>query len=360
MAFQDDTDRFRFPEKGMVMISLRFCVILIVVLFLVQPPVAKCGAPDETTLYAVGDVMLGRYIAKVMKARGSDYPFEQITATLRTGDIVCGNLEAVISPDGVAPFYPDKPYSFHASKTAAQALKRAGFHVLSLANNHAMDYGPKPLVDTRRLLGEIGITTFGAGNNILEARRPVIVIRNNLRFGFLGYGVAHSRAVYAQRNRAGIAPIGMNDIRKDILALRGRVDVLIVSLHWGTEYKNAPSRKQREEAHQIIDWGADLIIGHHPHVMQGIELYKRKLIAYSLGNFVFDQKGNGTDRSFILSCKFRKNVLYSAEIIPLDRFRTYFPKVAGGDEKKRILEDLFAISSTLNPQTAVQDETFAP
>ncbi|MGE5173423.1 MAG: CapA family protein [Betaproteobacteria bacterium] len=310
---------------------------------------------EEVCLAAVGDVMLGRYIGKVMNTRGKHYPFDQVRALLRKHDIVFGNLESGIANDTSAPFFPNKPYNFAASPIAATVLKEAGFTVLSLANNHMLDFGPNEPAVTRSHLQKQGLSPFGAGKDISEARQPVILTRNGVRFGFLGYGVAHSRAVYAQRSRAGIAPISMDDIRKDILAFRSQVDVLIVSLHWGIEYEKTPTRKQREEAHQIIDWGADMIIGHHPHVMQGIEIYKNKVIAYSLGNFVFDQKGNGTDRSFILACRFREKTLYSAEIIPLDRFRSYFPKVAEGDAKKDILKELGNISITLHSQIPVQE-----
>jgi poly-gamma-glutamate synthesis protein (capsule biosynthesis protein) len=305
---------------------------------------------QEVCLAAVGDIMLGRYIGKVMNTRGKHYPFDQVTVLLRKHDIVFGNLESGIAKDTSAPFFPSKPYNFAASPNAARALKEAGFTVLGLANNHMLDFGPNEPALTRSLLQKQGLSPFGAGKDIGEARQPLMLTRNGVRFGFLGYGVAHSRAVYAQRNRAGIAPISMDDIRKDILVLRSQVDVLIVSLHWGIEYEKMPTRKQREEAHQIIDWGADMIIGHHPHVMQGIEIYKNKLIAYSLGNFVFDQKGNGTDRSFMLACRFQEKTLYSVEIVPLDRFRTYFPKVAEGKMRLGILKELKKISLPINSE----------
>jgi poly-gamma-glutamate synthesis protein (capsule biosynthesis protein) len=315
-------------------------------------PAAVDAADRDITVLAVGDVMLGRHIAKVMNAGGSDFPFREIAPAFRNADVVFGNLEAVIAEDGSLPAFPEKPYNFHAHKAAAPALGKAGFHVLSLANNHAMDYGPAALFETRRLLDKSGISTFGAGKDISEARRPTILIKNGVRFGFLGYGVAHSRAVYARKNRPGIAPVIMNDIQKDIRAVRSAVDVLIVSLHWGIEYEHIPSKRQREEARQIIDWGADMILGHHPHVMQGIEIYKGKIVAYSLGNFIFDQKGKGTDRSFILACRFREKALYSAEIIPLDRFRRYFPRVAEGAVRKTILEDVRAYSLPINSEPA--------
>ncbi len=317
---------------------------------------SKGPAPEpEVTFMAVGDVMLGRHIAKVMKKSGSDVPFEQIVPTLHSADIVFGNLEAIIAADTDKLSYPGKPYNFHASKEAAPALKKAGFTALCLANNHALDYGPAPLAGTRKLLAEQGIVTFGSGTNIAEARSPAIITKNGIRFGFLGYGTAHAKSVYATDKKAGIAPIRPQDIQKDIKALRDRVDVLIVSLHWGIEYDSLPSKKQRALAHSIIDWGADLIVGHHPHVMQGVELYKGKVIAYSLGNFIFDQKGKGTDRSFILACTFHKKGPYSAEIIPLDRFRTYFPKVAEGESRNSILKELRKRSLPVNADARVLD-----
>ncbi len=333
-----------------------FCIIVMLVLFLILGPAARCGEAQEVSFYAVGDVMLGRYIAKTMTARGSDYPFSKITAALHSADIVFGNLETAISTnDKAKASFPDKPYNFHASAAAAPALKRAGFQVLSLANNHAMDYGPSALLETRRLLDKEGIANFGAGKDLPDARKPAIVTVRNVRFGFLGYGVAHSGRVYATAQRAGIAPVRMDSIRRDIEAARANVDVLIVSLHWGMEYEKSPSEVQRNEAHQIIDWGADLILGHHPHVMQGMEVYKGKLIAYSLGNFLFDQKNDWTNKSVILACKFRGKVLSEAGIIPLDRFRSYFPKVAEGESKKNILEHIRNISAPLNSAMTVPE-----
>ncbi len=310
--------------------------------------------PQEVSLAAVGDIMLGRYIGKVVSAKGAHYPFDHVRTTLRQHDVVLGNLESGIAEDTSAPFFPGKPYNFAASPIAASALRDAGFTVLGLANNHMLDFGADEPSRTRSLLRKQGLSFFGAGENIVEARQPAVLVRNGVSFGFLGYGVAHSRAVYAKKNRAGIAPIIMDDIRKDVQALRNTVDVLIVSLHWGIEYEKTPTGKQRTEAHQIIDWGADVVIGHHPHVMQGIEIYKNKVIAYSLGNFLFDQKGAGTDRSFVLACRFREKTLYSAEIIPLDRYQSYFPRVAGGSAGEDIVKDLESMSTTLHSQIPFQ------
>jgi len=323
--------------------------ILIAVLLVVAFGNA-CSGPDssEVTFVAVGDIMLGRHIGKVISRKGNPSPFEKIRPVLQKSDILFGNLESVIGENYTVPNFQDKPYNFIAHPRVVGILKGAGFSVLSLANNHAMDFGAGALSETRRLLKEQGIADFGAGTNINDARRPTELSRGGLRFGFLGYGVAHSREAYATTQRAGLAPFVMEEIQQDIQDLRKRVDVLIVSLHWGIEYETAPSGQQRAEAHQIIDWGADMIIGHHPHVLQGVELYKGKLIAYSLGNFLFDQKHNGTGRGAMLVCSFRKNAPYSAEIVPLDRYHSYFPMIATGEAAEHILKEMKAMSAPLN------------
>ncbi len=317
---------------------------------------AGCREPaQEVIVMAAGDIMLGRHIGKVMREKGADFPFKEIAPVLQKADVAVGNLEGIIASDLVKPAYPDKPYNFHASSEAAPALNLAGFTVLDLANNHALDYGPAPLANTQRLLARQGIGTFGSGTNSDAARRPVIITKKGIRFGFLGYGMAHAKSVYAGGKKAGIAPIIPADIEEDIKALRKQVDILIVSLHWGFEYESRPTKKQQALAHDIIDWGADLIVGHHPHVIQGIELYKGKVIAYSLGNFIFDQKGKGTDQSFILECRFKKNGTYTVEIIPLDRFKKYFPKEAEGESRSAILKELRRRSLPINADRRALD-----
>ncbi len=334
-----------------VIVLSRYCFYFFLAFLPVLNSAPCYSGPQDVTLYAVGDVMLGRHIAKVMSEQGADYPFGEIAPVLQSADIVFGNFEAIISSIDRPPSFPEKPYSFHASGDAAEALKKAGFHVLSLANNHAMDYGLAALSETKKLLAAKDIATFGAGAGISDARLPAIVTKKGMRFGFLGYSIAHARSVYAGKNRAGIAPVRIDDILADVQALRNQVDVLIVSLHWGIEYENVPGSRQREEAHRIIESGADIIVGHHPHVMQGVEVYKGKIIAYSLGNFIFDQKGKGTDRSFILACTFRGSTIVSAEIIPLDRFKRYFPRAATGKAKEGMLEGIKNISLPLNAKT---------
>ncbi len=304
---------------------------------------------DGIKLMAVGDVMLSRYIGKVIEAKGGKFPFERIKPTLKQGDVVFGNLESVLGDEDDKIRFPDKPYNFIAPITMARTLKDAGFTVLSLANNHAMDYGASALSKTQTALDAEGIKTFGAGADIEAARQSAVIIIKGVRFAFLGYGIGHSPDIYASAKRPGVAPLASREIVKDVKKAREKADVVIVSLHWGMEYNDTPDEKQRDTAHKIIDAGADIIIGHHPHVMQRIEVYKDKVIAYSLGNFLFDQKGKGTDRSIILVLDYDGKKFKSASVIPLDRFMSFYPRPAEGDAKKEILNDLKRISGPLNP-----------
>ncbi|HEY6010923.1 MAG TPA: CapA family protein, partial [Nitrospirota bacterium] len=203
-----------------MIIFVRLSILIVLWRLLIPCSPAAYAADRGVTMLAVGDIMLGRHIAKVMRTNGGDLPFHGIAPTLQSADIVFGNLEAVIAGDGSAPAFPEKPYSFHADKAAARSLGKAGFHLLGLANNHALDYGPSALFETRRLLREQGIVDFGAGKDIIDARRPAVLSKNGVRFGVLGYGVAHSRAVYAKKDKTGIAPIIMEHIQKDIQTLR--------------------------------------------------------------------------------------------------------------------------------------------
>ncbi len=324
---------------------------MLILLIFTRAGATADDASNRILLYAVGDVSLGRGIGNSVKKRGADYPFSAITGTLHEADIVLGNLESILGDLDDKQRFPGKPYNFIAPLDSAVALKQAGFDLLSLANNHALDYGETAIKKTGEALNDAGILFFGAGKDLSQARAPAIVTIAGVRIAFLGYGMGHSSDVYATARQGGIAPVRSDYIKKDITATKAKADVVIVSLHWGFEYKDTPEKWQVNFARDLIGWGADAVIGHHPHVMQGIELYKGRPIAYSLGNFLFDQKDDGTDRSVILALEFTGKALTGIGVIPLDRFNTYFPRLAKGQAKKEILENLKKISTPLNTET---------
>lgn len=249
----------------------------------------------EATLLAVGDIMLARKVEKLMQAKGDGYPFELVKEEIRKADIAFANLESPLSARGQA--LPGKGICFRARPEMAEVLKKAGFDVLSVANNHALDYDSEAFLDTLYHLRRNGIEPVGGGENIEQARKPVIVECQGMKVGFLAYTIfadlyyhpQYRRPFRASENRCGVAPLVENIMLEDIEGLRPRVDVVVVSLHWGTEYMDTPSEEQVNIAHSLVDRGADIVIGHHPHIMQGVEVYRGKVIAYSLGNFIFDQ-----------------------------------------------------------------------
>ena len=258
---------------------------------------APTGTPTpppslQVNLEAVGDIMLARTVGDQVQARGPEIVFAGVQSMLDSADVLVGNLECALTAGGERQ---PKSYTFAAPPETVQALALAGFDVLSLANNHAMDYGSKGLFDTRDNLGQFGIANVGAGANAAEAHAPVILERNGLRLAFLAYvdvpdenAGFDARTWIASASQPGIAWADLDQITTDVAAARLQADVVVVLLHSGFELNTAVALNQRAEAHAAIDAGAALVIGSHSHILQAIEQYHGGLIAYSLGNFVFD------------------------------------------------------------------------
>jgi len=249
-------------------------------------------APAPISLILVGDIMLNRQVEYQIRTTGNGdfkFPFLKIADTLRQADIVFGNLEGPISDKGQKV---GSIYSFRMNPKSIEGLTFAGFNVLSLANNHTFDYGRIALEDTLSRLKAAGIDYAGAGFNEKEAFSPIIKEVNGTKIGFLAYSDLGSVYWTALENSSGLALIGLEYIEKtkqDIKKAKSQVDVLIVSLHSGDEYIKEPGPLQTSFARAAIDAGADIVIGHHPHVVQRNEQYNNGWIFYSLGNFVFDQ-----------------------------------------------------------------------
>jgi poly-gamma-glutamate capsule biosynthesis protein CapA/YwtB (metallophosphatase superfamily) len=264
----------------------------------------------------VGDVMLSRTVGKRMKAENDwTYPFEKIAPTLRAADLAFANLECPISDVGKNKGHL---YSFRADPRAIEGLTFAGFDVLSVANNHTDDWGTPALVDTLERLRAAGIRPVGAGRNDLEAHYPVLVNLNGVRLAFLAYVDVPPREAASGPDRPGVAWLDPERALADIRFARPLADVVIVSLHWGVEYTRRPQRSQVELAHRMIDAGADLIVGGHPHVVQPLEEYHGHTIAYSLGNFIFDQHDPPTHHGLMLQVTLEGKKISSVEGIPID------------------------------------------
>ena len=261
----------------------------------------------EIVLYAVGDVGPNR----------EDPPsiFRHVSGFLNQGDIRFCQLETNFSTRGTP--LPQARLPMRAHPDSARALRDAGFQVVSFASNHCMDFGQEAFFDTIDAIKTNGMELIGAGRNIAEARRPAILQSNATRIAFLAYNSILPFGYWAETDRPGCAPMRAwtfyeqvepdqpgsrcrihtfphkSDLRamaEDIESVKSEADIVILSIHWGIHFVPAQlADYQRETARKAIDCGADLILGHHPHILKGIEVYKGKAIMYSLGNFAIEQ-----------------------------------------------------------------------
>lgn len=291
--------------------------ILIIFLLLQNP------ADARVTFCAVGDILLDRGIRTKIKKISVNYPFENVSAFINNYDLSFCNLECPVSARGAST---GKIYCFRADTNFFNGVKNAGFNVFSLANNHTIDWGPKACMDTKKIIEENNLYAVGIGKKQEEARAPVIIKMNGLTFAFLAYVGMPLEGIVWAKDKPGPAQATIEEIIAEIKKVRCEVDYVIVSFHWGIEYKHKPLDKQSQWAHKVIDAGADLVIGHHPHVLQSIELYKNRYILYSLGNFVFDQRKLYQRQTGIFSCIFKKGRIDSVSFFPvlLDKFRPGF------------------------------------
>ncbi len=243
---------------------------------------------SSVRLAFVGDVLLGSYVETLMKRNGFEYPYLQVKQLLQDADVTAANLETAVTGDREKAGL--KQYEFRSPPEALPAFADAGFDIVTLANNHTLDFGPEGLRDTFRHLKDNNIQYVGAGENAEEAFAPVYIEKNGLTIAYLGLSrVVPNVDWKAGKNKLGVAETydyrrALEEIRK----AKEQADLVVVLAHWGNERElNADPLKQTDLGHRYIDAGADLVIGSHPHVLQGIESYKDKWIVYSLGNFVF-------------------------------------------------------------------------
>ena len=263
------------------------------------PEASVPGQPDNdepVTMLFAGDIMLSRLIGDIMERKNDwHYPFLETADFLRNADIAFGNLEGPISARGTNV---GSIYSFRADPRAVEGLLYAGFDVLSIANNHFWDYGADAAEDTLTLLKNAGIGVIGGGMDYVEAHKPLVSEVKGTRIAFLGYTGLVAPSLGSKTASPAISFLDIDEAIYDIKEAQRIADLIVVSLHWGSEYETRHDSDQESTAKSLIDAGAHLIIGHHSHAVQEVEAYEGGYVAYGLGNFVFDQNfspetGNG-------------------------------------------------------------------
>lgn len=228
--------------------------------------------PAPSILF-VGDVMLGRHVDRLMEEYGADYPFERLGAHIASYDISVANFEAVVPTVNVPTASGGMQFSVRESNF--EKLVDVGFDVLSFANNHSADHGQAALDNTRALCREYGIVCGGTPRALSEESVRVVEV------GDVRVGILFIHTLF-------VAP-DMETLEELTDKLEAESDMQVAYIHWGNEYELTDSPSQERLAHTLADAGIDVVIGHHPHVVQNIELYKNTPIIYSLGNFIFDQ-----------------------------------------------------------------------
>lgn len=268
---------------------------------------ADISEPDFVTFAFMGDIMLDRGVRQsVTKNFNGDYSalFEKLDL-LHGKDIVFANLEGPASDKGKDLH---NLYSFRMDPSVIPALKGAGFTILSVANNHVGDWTRIAYIDTLSRLKENELLYAGGGINKEEAENPTIIEKNGMTIGFLGFSDKGPDDLAVADDKTGLLIASNPRFEEIIKNAAAKVDYLIVSFHFGEEYQTKHDKRQEELAHKAIDNGAKIVIGAHPHVVQDTEVYKNGFIAYSLGNFIFDQKFSaGTMEGMLLEMRLTKD-----------------------------------------------------
>ena len=277
---------------------------------------------SRMSLLLFGDVNLGRSLGQEILNGNIDYPFKNVKEMLRRTDAVFVNLESQLSDQHGETESRESNYVFCGPPQGATALKRAGITVVSTANNHAFDYSLKGLQETLRYLDSAGVRHVGTSADSVRFFSPTVVRRHGIRIGFLAY----TEFVNGEGGWEGrISLFDSTRARNEIRRLRRDVDFVVVSFHGGSEYGEQPRASTLRRMRSLIGAGADVVVGHHPHVPQGVEVCGRKLIFYSLGNFVFNQANEWGKRSFGVELRLRKSgretAIESVRLIPIRPFK---------------------------------------
>jgi poly-gamma-glutamate synthesis protein (capsule biosynthesis protein) len=299
------------------------------------------------TVIAVGDIMLTGSARPVLKKKGYSHSFQDahVSVLIKKGDVAVANLEYPVTLEGEA--FKNKQYVYRGEPESMRAIKMAGFDMLSIANNHIMDYGEKGLLSTIDNCRKNSLICCGAGADLEQSRKPGVLKKNGITYALLSYSMTYPNQYWATSKTAGVTYGEKSAVEEDIRQIREKADVVMVSFHWGAELMESPREYQIRMAHFAIDSGADMVLGHHPHIPQGIEIYNGKPIFYSLGNFAFGSNSKNTVISFAAEIIMKGRDVSKVIIHPLvvDNYIVGFrPEYATGKKARDIINHLAKIS----------------
>jgi len=273
-------------------------------------------------LSAGGDFICARDFHKTVEDNGPYYSFIKVKEHLKNSDISFANLECVVSDTATLRSSDPNKVNYNAPSSIMPALKNSGFDIFSIANNHTFDLGKKGLSDLRDHLKEANLLFGGAGKDAKEAEKPLIIKVNGLKTAFLFYNSTGSNFC-AKKKRAGYncMPVykkkkSLEKLKKDLQKVKG-ADLIVLSIHWGKNYKSEPVQEHIDFAHAAIDAGVDAILGHSSHIFQGIEVYKNRPILYDMGDVFLKKADNWDTRSFIYDLVVENSKIKSVELLPI-------------------------------------------
>ena len=312
---------------------------------------------EEFTILFMGDFLTGINIEHFTRNEGADYPYKRIKPLIDKYDLVFANLESSITERGKP--VTNKAWVFRTSYFCASYLPSLGLDVVSLSNNHILDYGKDGLTDTIDFLKKNNITYCGAGMDEDEARKPAVISSGNRKIMFLAYNDLPPSYYYARGSKFGSAQINDEKIISDIRKHKTKDNLVFVSLHWGIEHSTQIKPEQIKQAHKYIDAGADGIIGHHPHVPQGVEIYKGKPVFYSLGNAVNGYYNQKYMPNIFGAVKIKDGNIAEVRVIPVegDNYKMKFqPFPLKGEEAVAFLKKVEALSSRFKTKFIIEGD----
>jgi len=302
-------------------------------------------ALPTTTILFTGDINPGRCIAKDMIASDNyNFPYEALAPDLRAANILVGSLDGSIT-DKAEPADCPQTMSLNGPKRVAEGLLYAGFDLITVATNHAKNCGivgcwDEALLDSIANLSEAGILSVGGGENLEAARQPVIIKHNGIKFAFLGASTVGAE-MWATQSKPGTSPLISQYIVEDIQAARQRADVVIVLAQWGSEYTHVPNWDQFNLADDMMKAGATLVIVIQAHWVQAVEMFPNGVVAYGLGNFVFDQNWSvKTQQGVLFEATFEGNQLKGWRLRPIHISDDFQPIWADDVEAAQILDNI--------------------
>jgi len=318
----------------------------------------SCAVREPVTFLAGGDILMGWFVNDVyIKKEGPEYLFRRVADLFRSADIAFGNLENPISSRGVME---NKGLMFRAPPEAVKGLTYAGIDVVNLANNHIGDYGPQAVLDTLDILKQNGIGYAGAGRNRAEARSPWITTTKGITIAILAYNEIEPGYFAATDSHPGSAWIEPDNVYAEIRKTKAQADFVIVSFHWGIEYTPHPNARQQEIARGAAQAGAGLIVGHHPHVVQGVGFFGSVFVDYSIGDFVYSQPTRpATGEGIILRAVIDGQTLKQVQMIPIYIDKAQ-PRVISPVEAKLMMERIFDATSDYKGLPPSTEAALAP